>query len=360
MWNRIYLLGLGLIFLTGNVTWADDGRLYLIQPIAGDKSTYVLSKQGDAMKFGFELALKDFKIKFPKLECKPDITVNMDIRSDSDLYDEVKRLSKVPGRKAVVGLTRSDFARLAASAAIGSDTIGISAGAISNELQSINPNFISVGTAYQHHWKATAAGLKTLNCTPDNTLGIFAFKYVWSGYYKKSFLEEGYKRVVDVDKFLSVPNVPANVRCIFLGLTSPASVKPLSKLLAMKWPGAIIGTHDWVYFSAEIRALLADYKQRASRIYSVINWSRNENDQSRSWANKYFGGVTIVEPIHASIYDATIIALNYLCRGQNVLEFNADRWKHFGTLRTYQGMSASGNLETAIKFVELPIIEWNN
>lgn len=351
------ILGMLSVFLTGKAAWADNGHLYFIQLIAVDKNTYVVSKQIESMRTGFDLAVKAFKAKFPK--CKPDITVNLELHTDSDLFEEVNRVSRVPGPKAIIGVTRTNFARLAAQASAGTDMIGISSAAISDELRDINPNFISVGTVYPNHWKATTAGLKTLNCKPDNTLGIFAFKDVWSGYYKKSFLGAGFKLAVDVDEFSSKPDVHSKVKCIFLGVSSPASIKPLSKLLAMDWPGAIIGTHDWTYFSAEIRALLADYKKRASRIYATMIWHRNETNESRVWANKHFGDAGLVEPIHVSVYDSAIIALNYLCRDQKVLEFNADRWRQFGTLRTYHSMAPSGNLETDIHFVELPLAEWN-
>ncbi len=347
-----------LLFLSGNVVWADNGQLLFIQPAAIDKNTYAVSTHMDYMKVGFQLALKDFNTKFPQLKCKPDITERFNINTDANLVEEVRRFANMPGRKAMVGLTRTNFARLAAHAAVGTDLLGISSAAISDELQGINPNFISVGTMYQHHWKATAAGLKTLSCTPNNTLGVFAFKDVWSGYYKKAFLADGFKMLVDVDKFSFSPELNANVQCIFLGVSAPASIKPLSKLLAMKWPGAIIGTHDWTYFSAEIRALLADYKKRASRIYATMIWRRNEDDESTAWSNQHFHAA-LVEPIHVSVYDSTIIALNYLCRGQNVLKYDADRWRRFGMLRTYRGMSSMGNLESGIHFVEVPIVEWN-
>jgi hypothetical protein len=347
------------IFLIGQVVWADDGRLYFIQPAAVDKNTYVLSTQIDAMKVGFDLAVKAFNAKFSKTKCKPDITVNFDLHTDASLVEEVSRISNLPGKKVMIGFTRTNFARLAAHGSVGTDMIGISSAAISDELRDINPNFISVGTAYQNHWKATATGLKTLNCTPGNTLGIFAYKDVWSGYYKKSFLSDGYKMVADIDEFSSVPDIDNKVKCIFLGVSAPRSIQPLSELITKKWPGVIIGTHDWTYFSAEVRELLAEHKKRITRVYTTIIWHRNDTDESKIWANKYFGKTTVVEPFHVSVYDSTIIALNYLCRDQNVLEFNADKWKKFGTLRTYQGMSQSGNLETAINFVELPLVEWN-
>jgi len=354
--NTVVLLS---VFLIGQVVWASDGQLFFIQPDAVEKNTYVLSTQIEAMKVGFDLAVKAFETKFSKTKCKPDITVNFGLHTDANLVEEVKRISNLPGKKVMIGFTRTNFARLAAHASVGTDMIGISSAAISDELGDINPNFISVGTVYQKHWKATATGLHSLKCTPGNTLGIFAFKDVWSGYYKKSFLSGGYRRAVDVDEFSSLPDIDSKVKCIFLGVSAPRSIQPLSKLLTMKWPGVVVGTHDWTYFSAEVRELLAEHKKRATRVYTTLIWHRNDTDESKKWANKHFGKATIVDPFHASVYDSTIIALNYLCRNQNVLEFNADKWKKFGTLRTYQGMSQSGNLETAINFVELPLVEWN-
>lgn len=355
------ILGIVFVFLFGRAVWAGpgNGHLFFIQPTAVDKNTYVVSGEIDAMKTGFDLAIKAFKTRFPKLKCQPDIAVNFDLYTDAHLFDEVRRISTIPGPKVMVGLGRTNIARVAAFAAVGTDMVGISSAAISDELRDINPNFISVGATYQNHWKVIAAGLKTLNCTPHNTLGIFAFKDVWSGYYKKSFLGDGYKMATDVDQFPSALNIYFKAKCIFLGVPAPAFIKPLSKLLAMKWPGTIIGPHDWTYFSAEIRALLADYKKRTSQIYATMIWRRNESDKSRAWTRAHFSATALVEPIHVSVYDSTIIALNYLCRHQDVLQFNANQWRQFGTLRNYQGIAPSGNLETDIHFVELPLVEWN-
>jgi hypothetical protein len=347
------------VFLIGKDVLADDGRLFILQPISVDKNTYVVSKQIDAMKMGFELGINAFKAKFPNSKCEPDISANFDIHTDANLYEEIRRISTLQGKKVVVGLTRTNLARLAAHSAAGTDIIGVSSGSTSDELRDINKNFISVGTATQQHWKAGAIGMKGLNCTPDNTLGIFAFKDVWSGYYMKSFLADGYKLTADINEFLSAPDIQSNVKCIFFGVTAPASVKPLSKLLAMEWPGVIIGNLDWTFFSAEIRTVLADYKKRASQIYATVNWRRDETEESQNWANKHFGNTTLIEPIHFGTYESTIIALNYLCRGQDVLKFDRNRWKHFGMLRTYGGMSESGNLETSIQLVKLPLAEWN-
>lgn len=348
----------GFIFLVWKVASAGDGRLFFIQPTPVDKNFYLVSSEIGNMKIGFDLALKAFKIQFPTSTCTPAITENFYLHTDAQLYDEVRRISALPGPKVMIGLAMTNHARIAAYAAAGTDLIGISTESVTDELRGINPNFISLGAAYQNHWKVTAAGLNTLKCTPENTLGLFAFKSVWSGYYKKSFLEGGYKMAIDVDTFQSVPDIHSKTKCIFFGVSNAASIKPLSMLLEMKWPGTIVGPHDWTYFSGGIRALLADHQTRASRVYAPMIWQRNETEKSKKWAEKNFGK-TLAEPIHASVYDTTIIALNYLCRHQNVLQFNANRWQQFGTLRTYQNMAPSGNLETDIHFVELPLVEWN-
>ena len=351
-----WLLGL-LSLVSAGGSWASDGHLYLFQLIAVDTNTYAVSSHIESMKFGFQAAVKDFQAKYPN--CKPDITVNLELHSDAALFEEVSRVSRLPGPKAMVGLTRTNFARLGARAAAGTDMVGISSAAISDELRDLNPNFISVGTAYPQHWKATAAGMASLGCKPDNTLGVFAPKDVWSGYYRKSFLGGGFKSAVTVDEFMSAPPQPAQTTCIFLGLSTPASVVPLSRLLAAGWPGLIIGTHDWTYFSAEIRAVLAEHKTRASRIYATMIWRPDETVASKAWVGAHFGRSALAEPIHASVYDSTVIALNHLCRQQSVLSFDAQRWRQFGTLRTYRGMAPSGNLETDIHFVEIPLGEWN-
>ncbi len=343
--------------LLASAAWAGDGQLYFFQLIAVEKNTYVVSSQVESMRRGFRAAVQDFQEKYPS--CKPDIHVNLELHTDSALFEEVSRVSRLPGPKAMVGLTRTNFARLGARAAAGTDMVGISSAAISDELRDINPNFISVGTVYPQHWKATAAGMASLGCKPDDTLGVFAFKDVWSGYYRKSFLGAGFKSAVDVEDFMAAPTPPpARTKCIFLGLSTPASVAPLSRLLSAGWPGVIIGTHDWTYFSAEIRAVLAEHKRRASRVYATMIWRPEETPESKAWVEAHFARDELVEPIHASVYDSAIIALNHLCRQQAVLSFDAPRWRQFGTLRTYRGMSASGNLETDIHFVELPLVEW--
>lgn len=351
-------LGIVPIFLTWNCAVARDGTLFLIQPTPVNGNHYVVSKQIDAMKIGFELALNAFKKKYPSLQCKPDIKINFQLRTDAKLFDEVRLISQTPGKKALIGVTRTDFARLAARAAAGTDLIGISSAAISDELHDINPNFISIGTRYQNQWKVAAAGLRKLRCVPSNTLGVFALNDVWSEYYKKSYLRQGYDKTTDLDKFLVKPVIDSHVKCIVFGVPAPAAIKPLSQLFVMQWPGAVIGPQDWTYFSDEIRSLLADYEKRATRVYTNLIWTRNETDKSKAWAGKNFDKSEVVEPIHVTAFDATMIALNYLCRNQNVLKFDSVRWSQFGTVRDYQALTPSGNLEAPIYFVELPLEEW--
>lgn len=346
------------MYLMGAITFADDGKLFFMQSTAVDKQTYVLSSQIQAMKNSFDMALREFRAQNPHLKCTPSIEWKFDLFNDADFYEEVRKISMRPGRKAIVGLTRTNFARLAARAAVGTDMVGISSGSTSDELRKINPNFISVGSATHKQWEAAAEGLKKLSCTPHNTLGIFSDKDIWSAYYRKSYLGSGYKMLVTIDELLAKPNIDRDVKCIFFGITVPASIKPLSKLLAMEWPGIIIGNYDWTFFSAEIRAVLSEYKSSVSHIYATLNWSPKDTDESQQWVRKYFRNSALVEPIHAGVYDSTIIALNYLCRDQDVLHFNKDLWKSFGTLSEYGGISTSGNLETDIRFVELPLAEW--
>jgi hypothetical protein len=55
------------------------------------------------MKLGFELATKSFKARFPDLKCNLRVNENLDIHTDADLYEAIRKISNEPGKKAVVG-----------------------------------------------------------------------------------------------------------------------------------------------------------------------------------------------------------------------------------------------------------------
>jgi hypothetical protein len=131
--------------------------------------TYVTSMQTKVMHQAFLLARRDYELNNPK--CDLQIDEQLRIPDEQKLFMMVKEQAQRPGRKAIAGITRSNFARLSATAAKGSDLRGIASASFTDELKSINPNFITVCDSWEKQLEASVKYMRQTACVDSNTLG---------------------------------------------------------------------------------------------------------------------------------------------------------------------------------------------
>ena len=330
-----------------------DGYIHFIQYTPMDSDIYMLSTQSTIMQKAFNLAIKEFSTK-NKL-CNINTTIDIKRGTEEELYNTVKKISKLSGNHVIVGFTRTNYARIAAKAAAGSALVGISAASFSDELRSINHNFISISMPWTEQWKLIKEKFKELNCNRENTFGIFSFKDSISLAFRSAYIRSGYNNEFDVTDFLSIVKSKINLekfKCVMMGTPLPSSIAPLSYLTSLNWIGSAFGTGDWTYFTPEMKRFLQQSKGRSIRLYSSQVWDSRENARSLRWAKTEFNDLDI-DPIHAAVFDSTTLALNKICSGQNILKYNRDKWSKYGLLRDYSGILSSGNLESPIYLKEI-------
>lgn len=231
MMNRCAVFKIQLVaclaFILPNFALAEKGNTVEFLQIAPvSLNTYILESQVRIMERVAKRAAEDFFAD--NKDCKVTFRSNALLRSDEDLFTAVKKAAATAGeRSVVVGFTRTDFARVAARAAVGSKLIGLSSAAISPEPHRINPRFVSLGSSVDAHWAVTSKLLQDKGCSKQTTLGVFVFGDAWSGYYRERFEKSGFPSGLDITQSFpsdatSVPSQLLGAKCLFLDYLAPA------------------------------------------------------------------------------------------------------------------------------------------
>lgn len=119
----------------------------------------------------------------------------------------------------------------------------------------------------------------------------------------------------------------------------------------------MIGTHDWTFSSQEVRAAIPLKIPLSFRVAAPVIWQAKDAE-SKLWKSRLFKPDEIVEPLHVSIYDSVRLALAHACGKLELLNFEPQRWKQAGTVRTYEGLTSTGNMTSPISTMELPSENW--
>ena len=332
-----------------------DRSLYFLQIIPGDPDSYIVSQQKRAMEEAYKMAVVAFRHRYPKCSFHTEQIIKTG--NESKLFDEIRRIAAHSGKNIAVGFTRSSYARIAAKAAVGSSLIGISIGASSTELRSINPNFISLAAPWTKQWELIYDRLGALFCKKVETFAVFNSKDAYSAYFKRGYEESGFTRMIDLERLKTNPQLAKELydaKCIFLGMNVSVSQAVLSDLLQHNWKGSVFGTGDWSYFSAELRAFLAESKgRRRFNIFTPRTWKPNENKRSTKWfASLKKRGVALMDPVSVYTHDGVLLGLNHLCLGTDVLKFSRQEYAQMDLLRSYESISESGNLIAPLELIE--------
>lgn len=341
-----------LVMVFSSAVHAAKKTLHLVQIAPATVDTYMLSLQADAMLRGLDLAIDDAKALYPS--CRVAVDRQFKVGDDEALFQAIRTIGDLPGDHAVIGFSRTNSARVAAKAALGRGLVGISTAAFTDELQSINPNFITVSMPWTKQWELIRGKLSELRCDSTNTLGVFSFRDSLSQAFKGAYGRAGFTQAVERYDFpgdFAQRDLKA-IRCVVLGTSLPAAIGPLTMLYERGWDGAAFGTGDWTYFTAEMKQYLARTPQRRLRLFSTAVWTRTENPRGAAWAQRYFGAQNI-DPVLSHVHDAAMLAFAKLCLGADVLHFDAEAWGTYGLVRDYTGILRTGNLISPVHLQEI-------
>lgn len=330
------VLLIGLLFANHSIANDTDlKKIVLLEIIPTDSSEYTVSSEKQQIEIAAEMAIQEF-LKTKK--CNLKVEKFLEMGDEERLIKKVKEIQLDKNEKVVVGLSRTNFARVAAKVAVGSDIKAISVGASASNLGPINSNFMTMVNPWQEQFKLIQKILIDNNCAKSETSGIFN---------PANFLSSNFMNVYKhADLGLLSTNTSGEIfdqtkKCIFVGLNFSEAAIVLSSLQKSKWQGKIIGLGDWNIFSEELLKI-TDKLSRNISVYVPTGWIPTSGANSKKFAKEFERKSKVgPSPIAAYVYDGILLAGESLCNGINIFG------KVTNTppmLRTYKGKSESGNL----------------
>lgn len=323
---------------------AGEKKIILMEIIPMASSEYTVSSEKKQIEIGADIALEAF---FQRNSCNVKIEKYLEIGTEEKLIDKVNSIKNSNVEQVVVGVSRTNFARVAAKVALGSKIKAISIGASASNIADININFITIVNPWQEQYKLVRKVLEENLCKVSETLGVFNS----SDYLSNNFLSM-YKSAklgsIVTDRFQNVFN--KKYRCIFVGLNFSDASVVLSSLQLSKWKGNVIGLGDWNINSDELINIASRLNKDVS-IFVPTGWKSNINKNSSSFARKFEKRAkTLASPIAAYVHDGVILAAESLCKNKDILgsDINSS-----SMLRKYSGKNASGNLLSEMHVIKL-------
>ncbi|MEZ4816116.1 MAG: hypothetical protein R3A80_13090 [Bdellovibrionota bacterium] len=330
-------------------------NVHVVEIVPLDPKNYTTSSELKQIRHAIELAKVAYFEK-NKL-CKVVINENIKQGSEEELFATVKDIALKNKNPILIGLSRSTFARIAAKAAAGTKLKGISIGASTTDLQSLNSNFVSLASPQTNQWESLLEKIQSItSCTHKTTLGIFNTQNHLSLRFKDNFLKSGYSQTQETS--IWNPNTLSkhikNVKCIFIALNFSESQQYLEAILKSKWRGNIFGVGDWNIFSDEMITLVKKTQYLGLNIFVPTGWTSKINNISTMFAKKMFSEHgTHPSPIGAYSYDAMTIALDAACNGSDIKASNISKINKLGLLRHYESIAKSGNFISKMFIKEL-------
>jgi hypothetical protein len=331
-----------------------ENILYIVHIIPGDATNYTVSKEIADIEKSTRLSIKDFSEKHPSCKFKQEFTLQTG--PENLLYEKVKSITATPGKKAVVGFSRSSLARLAAKAAEGSDLIGISIGASADDLKSFNTRFVTLASPWQEQWKSLLAEMRKSSCAAGNTLVIGDVRDSYSFNFRKAAADSGFNKAFNFDSKevkTGFETMAHDTKCIFLAMNISTSQQLFSQLLKANWKGTIFGTGDWYYYSGELKELLHSSKLAdQTRVIVPTGWNPEESKTSKDFTVRLESVLGHKpDPNGAYSYDAVQLALGYLCLDIDPTVYAPEKLSKLNLVRSYKGISAGGNYLNPIRLV---------
>lgn len=310
-------------------------RIILLEIIPTDSSEYTVSTEKKQIEIAADMGLEKF---LQKEKCNIKIEKKLEIGTEERLIEKINEIKESNGSQLVVGLSRTNFARVAAKVAVGSDIRGISVGASASNLGPINKNFMTMVNPWQEQFKLIQSVLKDYRCSSANTLAVFNP----GNFLSSNFLNEYKTAAIGPYTTNVTDDVFTNkYHCIFIGLNFSEASGTLSLLQRSKWEGNIIGLGDWNIYSEELLKITNKLPKTVT-VSVPTGWIPNSNLNSITFAKDFEKRANVeASPIAAYVFDGVILAAESLCHGRDIFskEVNLPIM-----LRKYKGKSESGNL----------------
>lgn len=306
-----------------------------------------------AIDVSSDFAIADFKVKFPA--CSFSVDKSLTRGTEEELFSKISKLAKdVKENEIIVGMSRSSFARVAASAAKGSNLKAISIGASTTNLAEINKNFVSIVSPWTKQWAAIQSEMTEAACSVANTRGYFD-----SGDYLSRNFRHAFEEKFGAAQSFSIDDLSSNSKqsfasgsCVFLAVNFSKAHAPLSNIAKKQKHLTIIGIGDWNYFANELKLLLKATDQ-AWCVAVPTGWTDKVSQTSEAFAARYLKALNEApSPVAAYTYDATTAALFSICNRIDPANVCVTNLKTLSLLRSYEGLAESNNFLSSMQLVK--------
>lgn len=352
------LLTLVLLFLwisnfTSNQAQAKPRSIYVLEVFPHHSEEYSINQEIRQIEQAIDLALKHhFKIR----KCKIPLFKHLKKGNEEVLANSILEIKNQDPHAIILGLSRSNSARLAAKLSLGSTLTGISVGSVAGYLNHINPRFFSIASSIDTQWTFITQEMRNLKCTKKNTMGIFNPRSYFSQQFRGLYLRDQLGEIQDLNSLISSRSHRFNLEgknCIFFGTYLADAEAIAMNILQSNWSGHLIGNTDWSYYPRELSTFLLSQKEHLLRVAIPSGWQKNSNPASIHFAHQ-FRSLASMEPTPAAAYsyDATIFAAELACGYLDLnLEISPQSINLLPLLRTYEGMSHSGHFLAPVRFL---------
>jgi drug/metabolite transporter (DMT)-like permease/ABC-type branched-subunit amino acid transport system substrate-binding protein len=345
-----------VLVLYGSHVEASTNILHLVQMVPSEESNYTNSKEMKSIDISSDLATGDFKKKHP--ECSFSVEKVLLRGTEEELFTRIAKISKdAKDSEIIVGMSRSSFARVAASAAKGSNIKAISIGAATTNLAEINKNFFSIVSPWTRQWAAIENEMKRKNCTNTTTFGFFDPADFLSRNFRKVFEEKfGASQSFSIEELVQESGIVSkkiisNGSCFFLAVNFSKAERPLTEIAKHNLRLTILGIGDWNYYATELNILLKKTAQ-PWEVAAPTGWTPTVSPASVAFTNQIERLIhESPSPVAAYTYDAILVALYSLCNHVKPDQMKPLTLKKIGLLRNYDGLAESNNFTSPMQIV---------
>lgn len=327
-------------------------KMYLVEFSPQNQNDYTISQELKLIEKSADISFEKAGKLFPK--CKVELVKNLTLGSEEDLFKFLSSINGLDQPTAIVGLSRSTFARIGAKALKDKKVSGYSIGASTAKLSEINTNFYSVASPLKIQVEAIKDEIKKLDC--KGITGVFDSTDALSAEYKDRF-----KELFATEKILENGSDSSKIlqgvttNCLFIGMNYSKSSAILQKI-SEKNIKHIFGTGDWSIHSAEIKqaiskGMLTNAKKQI--IHTPTGWLETINENSIKYAKEIKELNLVPNPIGAYTYDAVLVAYESLCEGSSIQEIIKKGKTKSYHLREYLDISSSNNLISKMNIIHM-------
>jgi hypothetical protein len=351
--KRILILSFSIFLTLASEALAKTRSIYVVEIIPHHSEEYAVNQELRQIEHAIDLALKHhFRLK----QCK--IAVHKVFRKGNEhvLSETLDEIKKKDPDAILLGLSRSNSARLAAKLTTGSALIGVSVGSAAGHLNLINPLFFSIVSPIESQWAVISKEMKALKCQKSQTIGIFNPKSYFSQQFRALYSRDDLGEVYDLSSLgrAQTPSLDLQgKRCIFFGTYLSDAELMAKKIIESNWTGHLIANTDWSYFPRELHTFLKSQRKHLLQIAIPSGWKRDASSTSLQFLRQ-FRSLASSEPTPAAAYayDAAFIAAELACGNLDLNLNTLSQSVHsLPLLRTYEGMSPSGHLLAPIQFL---------